>query len=340
MSLLAACDGNAQTMSTASPQEAVALSAASIAATYRAVNVDAIDAYLAGSLLDPSQSIGALQRCLKTDNGVGTRPSPLANPQLAESSIDQRARLVETLAAYDVALASFVGAAPRIESQMATGDLQRAVYQLNVAANAHAPNDLFIEDLASELTPIAGQLAGARSAHDARTVALAISPTIAKFLNILSIDLAQWRAKALGASRLDVSRWLVVYQTTRRASEPKATQSDFTPIPIPRCYEPAFPSGDTSPIVDDTATDGAMFPGRDAILARLRAATDRDKALRAADTATVVSSLSALNDGLIKALQSPADAAAATDAHNALLHFSNAAHALSTASLPLVRTSF
>jgi hypothetical protein len=337
--LLAGCERNAQTGASVSPPQAVALAAASVGATYRAIDASAVDAYLAGALLDPTQPIGAAQRCLKTDNSVGRRPTPLANPALAESSIEQRGRLIETLAAYDIALASFSAGEPRIDSQIATAELQRAVFQLNVAANAHGPGDLFIEDLASKLTPVAAQLAGARSANDARAVALGAAPTILKLLTILSADVTQWRAKALAESRFDFSRWLIVYQTIHRTSESNATQSASTPIPIPRCYEPPFPSGDTSPLVADPSADGATFPGRDSILARLRAASERDKALQAADPAPVVSSLSALNATLVRALKAP-DSTGVTDTQNALLHFSDAAQALSAAALPLERISF
>jgi len=336
--LLAACDGNAQTAASVSPPEAVTLAAASLGATYRTINASAVDAYIAGALLDPTQPIGAGQRCLKTDNSVGSRSTPLANPALGESSIAQRTHLIETLAAYDVALASFVAAKPRIDSEVATAELQRAVLQLNVAANAHAPGDLFIEDLASKLTPVAAQMAGARSADDAREVALGATPTILKLLAILSADVTQWRARALAESRLDGAQWLSVYQTIRRATESNATQSAPSPIPIPRCYEPLVPSN-AAPIVDDPSTDGATFPGRDSILAHLHAVSERDEALRAADPAAVLSSLSALNASLVKALKAPAGAAVA-QTQSALLNFSAAAQALSAATLPLERTSF
>ena len=125
-------------------EDAVVSTSASFTAMYRSINDAVIDSYVVDTLLDPSQRIGAAQPCVKTDNSIGSRPSALANPPLAEPAIAQRKYLAATLAAYGVAIASLAGNAPGVEVAIRLSDLNRAAFELNRAANIHAQGDLFI----------------------------------------------------------------------------------------------------------------------------------------------------------------------------------------------------
>jgi hypothetical protein len=337
--LLTGCAGSAQPAASVFSGDTVVTSGASVAAVYRALDDSSADAYVAATLLDPRQSVGASQPCLKTDNSMASRPSPLANPPLAALSIAQRARLVESLVSYELALASFAGGAPRLESSLAASQLQRAVFEFAAAANAHAQGDLFVEDLAAQFNAIAAKLAVASGAGDARRIALDANPTIAKLLAVLAHDVSQKHAEALAASRSAIALWLAYYAAARRAAAPGGAMAVPANVSMPRCQETAFSPDDTSKIVDDSATDGATFPGRDVVLARLRAADERDEALRAADPASVVSALSALNDALLKALASspPGDDGSVG---SALLHLRTSVQSLAAACRPLQGTSF
>ncbi len=332
--MLAACAGNAQSVSGTPSYDAVALTSSSVGTMYRAVNVAAVDAYLANALLDPRQRIGPGQSCFKPDNSLSSRPSPLVNPPLAESSIAQRARLAEALAAYDIALGSFVNGEPAVASRVAVNDLQRAVFELGVAANAHAAGDLFIEDLTAELTASAGKLAAARDRNAARLIARDARPTVRKLIAVLAADVATRHAEALNAARADYESWLAYDEAARRevaGNEP----APRTSAAIPRCFAPSVPQGAPSSAVSDVASDGPPFPGHDAILARLQAARDRYDALRSASPAELVSALSALDDATGTALESTGDGNAAAGVQTALQRFRDAAQALAKASQSL-----
>ncbi|MGP6157004.1 MAG: hypothetical protein ACLPYS_05745 [Vulcanimicrobiaceae bacterium] len=295
-------------------------------AVYEAVNRATVDAYFVGALLNPRQPVGGLEPCLRTDNRMASRPSPLANPPFPESSIAQRRGLAAALAAYDVALASFAGAEPSAATQVATSELQHAAFELKAAANAHAQGDLFIEDLAAMFSGIAGKLAGARDRDAARLVARDAEPTVAKLNSILAADVARQRSAALSAAHLDYDRWVVYYEKARREATGGGPAAQATAAAV-RCLAPAVPQSEsTSPVVD-VVNDGASFAGRDTILARLRAAGARYDALRNSNPGDLISALGGLDEALSRALQAPSDARSAGDVQSALGRFRDAAQA-------------
>lgn len=338
--LLAGCKGNAHPIPSVSSREAVGLTKTSFAALYGALNDATIDAYLVDGLLHPTPSGGTGEPCMKTDNSVASRPSVLANPPLAESSIAQRSRLIQALAAYDVAIASQVDNESHVGASIAISDLQRVAFALNAAANAHAQGDLFIEDPASRLAAAATKLLGARSRGDVKRIVLKANPIIVKLGNVLAVDVAQRHTEASNASRLDYERWLAYYIAIRRASSANHLTPQNTTAPIPRCFASDVPPNDGAPITDDMTNDGARFAGRDAILARLQTARDRYNALRNADPTLVLASLSNLNDSVIHVVDSPGDARATAALQNALARFRSAAQTLATALWSLERGGF
>ena len=286
--------------------------ATSFAAMYRSINDAAIDSYVVDTLLDPSQRIGAAQACMRTDNSIGSRPSALVNPPLAEPAIAQRKYLVAALSAYGVAIAAPAGRASNAETAIALSDLNRAVFQLTRAANTHAQGDLFIDDPAASLATAADHLRAARSRNDVRRIVLDAGPTVTKLLAILRSDVVQRHNEANEAARADYARWLEYYEAVRGRST--------APRPIPRCFAPA-----TAPtIANDVQNDGSNFPGRAAILARVNAARARYDAVRSFDPMPVLDALSALND-----------AAAGDGVQAALSRFLDAAQRLAKASAHL-----
>jgi hypothetical protein len=325
--MLAACAGNAQPPGSTSSYDAVSLASSSVAAMYRALNAAVVDSYVAGALLDPRRSIGAGQPCIDPDNSLGSRPSPLVNPPLAESSIEQRSRLAETLGTYDVALASFVEAEPSAASRVATSELQRSVFELSVAANAHAQGDLFIEDLAAKLAASAARLAAAPNRGAVRLIARDASPTIRKLTAVLAADVAKRHAEGLNAASADYESWLAYYETARRDATGGGSGAR-TSAALPRCFAPSVPQSGPSPGAGDVASDGASFPGRDAILARVEAARRRYAALSDTSPTALLSALSTLDDALDKALESPGEAQAAGDVQSALQNYREAAREL------------
>ena len=299
---------------------------------YGAIDAAVIDAYLTGALLDPSQPVGATQACVKTDNSLGTRPSPLANPPLAAAAIAQRERLVEALAAYEVATASLASGAPPIETALALSDFKRAAFELSAAARAHPQDNLYIEEPAATLVTAAGQLNSTRDQAGVRRIVADTNPTIVKLFGILGSDVAQRRTEATNAARLDYERWLAYYDAVRLASTVGGAtpHTMVPPAPTARCLGPAVPRYMGPPGARDVANDGATFAGRDAILARLQSARRRYDALQKADPRLLVAALSDLNDAVTKALAAPGDAAAAAALQGSLLHFRNTAVTLAT----------
>lgn len=309
-----------------SPNDAVYSTSASFTAMYRSINDAVIDSYVVDTLLDPSQRIGATQSCVNTDNSIGSRPSVLANPPLAEQAIAQRKYLVATLAAYVVAIASIAEKAPDAETAIALGDLNRMAFELKRAANVHAQGDLFIEDPVSIVASAGVQLTAARKSNDARHIVLDTSPTVAKLLAILASDVAQRHNEADNATRRDYERWLTYYEAVRSASTNGVTKQ-IAAAPMPRCLVPAIPSTSAPSIANDVENDGANFAGRAAILARVETARKRYDAVRAWNPSPVLDCLSALNSAATKALSVPSAAADNTVAQ-AALRFRDAAQNL------------
>jgi hypothetical protein len=301
---------------------------------YHAIDDAVIDAAAAGRLRSPSLAADGSQRCLRTDNRISTRAGVLTNPPLAESAIAQRKGLVEALAAYGVALGSLASGAPAAESAVALRSLQRAAFRLSVAAQQHATGDLFIEDLAAAFSSAVHHLATSHAKGDARRSVPQAKPTIEKLITILSSDVARRHAEALNAARLDYAGWLALYDV-RRASPVTRTGVHAPAAALPRCAEPVL-SSDAAPLAArDVASDGASFPGREAMLARLQIARSRYDALSAADPKPLLAALAALDEAAISALSRRAGAPALGALHDALARFRTAALQLSTASRPL-----
>ena len=330
---LAACQGNTETDRLLSPHDAVKATATAIGALYRSIDDATTDAYVAQTVLDPTLALGTSERCMNTDNRVSTRPSALMNPPLAASSIEQRARLVAVLGAYEVSIASLAGSASKIESVLDVRDLQRDVFELNAAANAHAQGDLFVEDAASKFGSIAAQLGNGDRAR-AHSVVAAADPFIARLGTIFLADAAQHRAQALGVIRLEYEQWLAYYDAARRSAAPGRSTQNAAVRALPRCFTPRLPPSDASPVPLNAPDDATGFPGSEAILGRLQDARDRYNAVRSTDPIALWASLVALNVAAKNMLDSPDDERR-TALRNALLRFQEAAQNLATATRPL-----
>jgi hypothetical protein len=304
---------------------------------YHAIDDAVIDAAAAGRLRSSSLAADG-QRCLRTDNRISTRASVLTNAPLAESAIAQRKGLVEALAAYGAALGSFASGEPAAENAVALSSLQRAASGLSVAAHQHATGDLFIEDLAAAFSSAVHNLATSHAKGDARLSVPQAKPTIEKLITILSSDVARRHAEALNAARLDYAGWLALYDV-RRASPVTRTGAHAPAAALPRCAEPVLSSNAAPLAARDVASDGASFPGREAMLARLQTARSRYDALLAANPKTLLAALAALDEAAISALSRRAGAPALAALHDALACFRTAAQKLSTASRPLEKSS-
>jgi hypothetical protein len=325
---------NARTDLTAPADAAASKSAAAVAAWYRALDTATIDAYFASRLLDPATAGKSSQRCLRTDNTVSTRASVLANPPLSEAAIAQRRYLIEALAAYGIAVASRASGKPPLDTELALNDARKAAWNLGGAARQHAAGDLFIEDLAAAFAGAVNSLANAPGKAALQQRTLKAKPVIAKLLTIANADVAARRGQALNAARLDYEAWLRVYDA-RRALATKGAAARTTAAPIPRCFEPVLASNDAPLVARDVAADRTAFPGRESIVARLRAAQDRYGALKNANIEALLTSVSDLNATALTAVGAPADSASAEALHAALSRFRAAAQGLATAVRPL-----
>ena len=143
--------GNPWSGSGESPRATVALAASALARMYETIDDAQGDAYVARTLLDPSQTVGSSEGCIRSDNTVSSRPSALANPPLAAASIAQRTGLFKALVAYEIAMAALTNGARGPAAAIALADLQREVFDLGARANQHGSGDLFIEDASASL---------------------------------------------------------------------------------------------------------------------------------------------------------------------------------------------
>ncbi len=311
----------------------VVRSAAALGAVDRAVDDAAADAYVAAALLNPALPIGPAQPCVRTDNGVSSRVTVLANPPLAESSLAQRVRLFEALAYYETAQSALAADGQRVEAALALGDLQRAAAALEPAARAHAQGDLFIEDEARTLASAVAAIGSARSPSDARRAALAAQPAIAKLIGVSARDAAQQRDAALGASQAAYARWLADDAALGRAAANGGAGAP-TPGPLPRCAEPLVPAADGTP-PPGIAAGGPNFPGRDALVQRLDAARARYDGLQAANPGPLFAALAALDDALAAAERAPGNPTALAAARTALDRFRSAADSFANAARAL-----
>jgi hypothetical protein len=305
---------------------------------YHAIDDAVIDAAAADRLRSPSLAADGSQRCLRTDNHISTRARVLTNPPLAEPAIAQRKELVEALAAYGVALGSLASGKPAAENAAALNSLQRAASGLSAAAQHHATGDLFIEDLAAAFASAVHYLATSHANGDARLSVAQAKPTVEKLITILRSDVARRHAEALNAARLDYEGWLALYDV-RRAPPVTPTGAHAPAAALPRCAEPVLSSSAAPLAAGDVASDGASFPGREAMLVRLQTARSRYDALLAADPKPLLAALAVLDEAAIGALSRRADAPALAALHDALARFRTAAQKLSTASRPLEKSS-
>lgn len=314
--------GNPWSGSGESPRATVALAASALARMYETIDDAQGDAYVARTLLDPSQTVGSSEGCIRSDNTVSSRPSALANPPLAAASIAQRTGLFKALVAYEIAMAALTNGARGPAAAIALADLQREVFDLGARANQHGSGDLFIEDASASLATAVATLTRTHTSGAVLPAALAANPAIVKLIALLSADVARSHAQALASVRLDYERWLAYYETLAEPAEPAAARPAV--LPLPRCLAPALTMSGSVPVAL-RPVDSAAFPGSDVLTRRLQSVRDNYDRLQRADPSAMLASLSTMNDRLVDAVRAPADTQHAAAVQRAMAQFSDAA---------------
>jgi hypothetical protein len=331
--------------------------AASLQAIYGGINSAEIEIYLAGALLDPRLAVGETERCLRTDNALGTVASPLAAPPFPGASIAQRRRLVEALAAYLQTVAALAGDAAPAEVSEDLGDLGEATAALKKSAGVHAERDLAIAGPAATLAASADVLGAQRPRGAALERAFGeADPTIVALIDILGKDASARHAEALSAAGNAYAAWIAVYDRVRNRALAGAARAAQTPASVRRCAAPAYgaraipplPGADAPALAGgappaaaavapiDAQADAATLGARFAVLARVEAAAGRYRALKGSDASATLGDLRNVNDALLQFVRRPGDAQAAATLQAAIGAFRGDAESLyaeSTANL-------
>lgn len=334
---LVAGAGRAQAAPQLAPiRDAARHAAASLRAMYAGINAAALEIYLASALLDPAQPVGDTEPCLRTDNALSTIASPLAATPFPEASIAQRARLVESLAAYVQAVGALAEDAPPPEIAADLGDLDEAIGRLKKSAAVHLERDLAIAAPVATLAASAAtvSLERPRGAALEKTVREA-NPAIVALIDVLAKDVSARRAEALASAGAAYSMWSASYERVRRLSLSGAERTE-PPAIARRCAAPYGAQGMQLPPAGALAGTKAAAPGvpaidaqadaatlgiRFALLERLSAAHDRYEALKQADPAAPIDALHGVDEALLRFVRQPGDGKAAADLQAATAEF-------------------
>lgn len=272
---------------------------------YDVANDAASEAFVSRALAR-GMPVGRSERCLLPDGRSSTRPTVLANPLLAASSIRQRMALVSTVGAYDVSLEARASAADLSVVNQADRELYDRLATLDAVANTHAQGDLFIEDLARALTRELDR-AGFRNETVRRPEIDATEGIVRKLLDVLSTDVARQRIDTVDAAALAYRSWAIF----TKAAHAGHSGAHGTADP-PSCSEPTIYARDaisSQPIAAVTLPEGRM---RD----RVERSRGRLAEARSANPERVVRALEALDADLARAFShaSMADVAGASEA--------------------------
>ena len=311
-------------------------------AMYGSINDGDAESYLAEALLDPTVAVGSSRRCVRTDNAIGSMPSPLAAPQFPPASIAQRGDLVGALAAYIQAVAGLAATAPANETAANLAALRRAVGRLNASAASHLERDLAIAVPSATLARAADSLETEmpRGAALERIVG-ATNPTVAKLIDILDADVQAGRAATTAAADAEYATWSDYYERIRRLALAGAPRNRRIVPPLPRCAAPypfrgqaagppaagedRFGTVSATPPAVDPQADAATFGVRATAVGVWSAARERAVILRSADPSSLTASLRKANAALLRFVAAPQDAGSAADFVSASGEFADAA---------------
>lgn len=312
---------------------------------YASINAAAVDVYLASALGDPAIAVGDAEPCLRTDNAISSRPSPLAVPPFPEASIAQRADLTTMLALYVETMTAATRGATA-EADGSGEDLTQAIGRTREDAARHEPHDLAIGSLVSALSAAVASVPARTSADAARRAVIVADPAVRQLIDVLGNDASSAHADAVGAARAAYAAWAAAYDRARRLALRRAPAASQTAAALPRCSSPAgrAPSSAATVAADatsaplDAGAEIATFAMRAAVLARLETANRRYRTLLNADPAAMLASLARLDAALLAASRAPAEGGAAPELERALATFRAEAAAFADASAALVRS--
>ncbi len=257
---------------------------------YRAENAGAADAYLERAR---GRGVPAGQRepCRLATGASSSRPSVLANPPIAASSIRQRSELVAALGAYLVTLAAVADRSSAGVVSTSLANLTTRTLALQKAAGEHDTGDLFIDEAAAALAKAVDRLR-ADDGGSQMTQHLEETDAIVRHLiAILASDAARQRAQTVDATKLAFDSWLA----HRNGPATGVMRSE-----LPSCSEPA---------IFERAHDRSLDAGgvvSDPHGIELR---ERAKAASLADPAPVLQAIAALDDEEMSLLRNPANLA-------------------------------
>lgn len=310
------------------PREA----ATGLRAMYASINASAVDVYFAGALADPRVAVGDSQPCLRADNAVSSRPSPLAAPPFPAASIAQRADLARTLAVYMETMTALTVRPSTAAADALRSDLMEALSRVSADASRHEQHDLAIASLVSALTAAVAPIAAGPSADAAKRVVIAADPTVRELIGVLGKDASSAHVDAVEAARSAYAAWTAEYDRARRLALPGASRGSRMAAALPPCTSPAGvaqPRATSVPI--DPAADVATYAMRAAVLARVDRANERYRLLSDADPAMMLASLGTVNHMLVQTVRTPGSRGAAPALDAALTAFRADAQALADA---------
>lgn len=326
------------------PDDAPADAATGLRAMYASINAAAVDAYLASALADPRLTVGDAEPCLRTDNTVSSRPSPLASPPFPAAPIAQRTDLVRLLALYADVMSAMAVRGSATDAGTGEAELLQAVARAAADATAHEPHDLAIAPLVATLRAAVAPAAARPSADAAKRAVVAADPAFRGLIDVLTRDASSAHADALGAARSAYAAWTAAYERARRLALRGASGAARSAAALPRCASPAgaaraipvpADAGGTTAAAIDPSAEIATFAMRSGVLARLDAANARYRALLSADPSAMLASLRSVDDALVDAARSPGPDGAAPALERTLATFRADARTFAEASAAL-----
>lgn len=313
--VLFACDAGDRA-ARASPADRYAIRAATretanaLTRFYEAANDGASEAYVSRALANDTQ-VKRSERCRLPSGRLSTRPTVLANPLLAHSSIMQRSAIVSTIGAYDELLVT-ITSGDRSDLVGVRRHLLSELAKLDVVAHTHAKGDLFIEDLTRALRRRLVSVAQGNDSTQLRDVSAA-NPVVRKLFEILAADLTRQRVDTVDAATLAFRSWTLYPQTARDSASRTRVRNG-----PPFCSEPAIFARDRTPI-PQTSEESTLPQGR--YRDRYRRAKTRLDAVRSTNPETVLSALATLDADLVRNLSLPRSSEAADATTASISHF-------------------
>jgi hypothetical protein len=274
---------------------------------YRAENSGAADAYVERAR-GRGVAAGRTEPCRLPTGAASSRPSVLANPPVAASSIRQRGELVATLGAYLATLAAVADRSNTGVVSTSLSNLETHALALEKAAGDHDTGDLFIDEAAAALRKAVDRLRADAPTPEMTQRLEETDAIVRRLILILANDAARQRAETVDATKLAYNSWLV----NRSGAAARTPASELPPCSEPAIFERAR---DRSFVAAGVVADARGL--------RLR---ERANAARAADTASVLLAIAALDDDEMRLLRNPgnvADAARAAASRELLARVNN-----------------